>query len=94
MSDGKPAVTVYTLLRKLNKSRICSEVELQPETGRTHQIRIHMAYIGHPLIGDKVYGHNTDKMFLHAQKLELHLPNGENRIFKAPISNDFAKFIK
>lgn len=51
--DGKPAVTHFTVLERFDQFTL---VELQLETGRTHQIRVHMQYIGFPLAGDPVYG--------------------------------------
>ena len=53
---GEPAVTYYKILKKLNEHTL---VELKPVTGRTHQIRVHLSYIGHPIIGDKIYSKNA-----------------------------------
>jgi 23S rRNA-/tRNA-specific pseudouridylate synthase len=53
-----------------------------------------MAYIGHPIVGDKIYGRNGQPLLLHAQKLELTLPNGSRRIFSAPIPQRFKEFIQ
>ena len=68
------------------------------ETGRTHQIRVHMASIGHPILGDPVYGKRTlkdaaalglERQFLHARKLGLRLPStGEWREFVSPLPGD------
>jgi len=55
--DGKPSVTEY---RMLNNNGSCSVCEVIPRTGRTHQIRVHMAYIGHPLLGDFLYGERLE----------------------------------
>lgn len=54
---GEYAVTHYKVLKKLNKHSL---LELKPVTGRTHQIRVHLSYIGHPIIGDKIYSKNAD----------------------------------
>ncbi len=72
-----------------------SLVELKPLTGRTHQIRVHMAYIGHPLLGDSVYGPKTDSpMLLHAKQLTIKLPNGKTETFQAELPTAFEEFIK
>jgi len=69
-------------------------VEAYPETGRTHQIRVHFAWLGHPLVGDRVYGRRQptlpiDRHFLHATRLTLHLPSsGEERTFESPLPDD------
>lgn len=86
---GKTAQTVYKVT-KSNISQIRSLVELKPRTGRTHQLRVHMQYIGTPILGDVVYGvAAAERMFLHAYSLELALPNGERRIFTAPMPPEF-----
>lgn len=75
-SDGKPAITHYEVREKLNNS---AELIFRLETGRTHQIRVHMAAFGHPLINDPIYG-KTDRRFelpgqaLHAWRLAFRHP--------------------
>jgi 23S rRNA pseudouridine1911/1915/1917 synthase len=64
---GQPAATCYRVLRTTDRFAL---VELRPETGRTHQLRVHMAAIGCPLVGDKIYGGNED-VFLERQRGEL-----------------------
>ncbi|MCZ9872805.1 RNA pseudouridine synthase [Brachyspira hyodysenteriae] len=54
---GESAVTHYKVLKRLNEHTL---LELKPLTGRTHQIRVHLSYIGHPIIGDKIYSKNAD----------------------------------
>lgn len=94
-SDGKPAQTEYRVVEPfLKKGRRFSLVELKPLSGRTHQLRIHMAYIGYPVAGDPIYGHGGDQMLLHAEKLELALPNGKNQVFSVPPPKSFREFEK
>ena len=84
-AKGKPAVTRFHVLERFGNYTL---VELQLETGRTHQIRVHMAYIGHPVAGDEVYGpRKTLKghgQFLHARTLGFtHPKTGEVMEFTA-----------
>lgn len=87
-ADGKPAVTHYRVLQRFNHY---TYVECVLETGRTHQIRVHMASIGHPLLGDEVYGRRSDKykcegQCLHAMTLGFHHPRtGEYIEVNAPL---------
>ena len=87
VADGRSAVTHYRVLERYNGFSL---LELKLETGRTHQIRVHMAYIGHPVAGDPVYGPNKPKLGLSAQALhawQLHLVHprtGEAMTFCAP----------
>ena len=67
VEDGKRAVTHYEVLEEYNKGVTLIKCTL--ETGRTHQIRVHMASIGHPLVGDLVYGHNKQKIKIEGQAL-------------------------
>ena len=88
--NGKSAQTVYRVLAE-NDTR--SLVELKPTTGRTHQLRVHLAHLNTPILGDRVYGKSSDcRMMLHAQKLEITLPSGERKVFEAAIPDEFKKF--
>ena len=88
--NGKPAQTTYHVLAENN---IQSLVELKPTTGRTHQLRVHLAHLNTPILGDRVYGKSSDcRMMLHAQKLEITLPSGERKVFKAAVPDEFKKF--
>ena len=88
--NGKPAQTTYHVLAENN---IQSLVELKPTTGRTHQLRVHLAHLNAPILGDRVYGKSSDcRMMLHAQKLEITLPSGERKVFEAAIPDEFKKF--
>jgi 23S rRNA pseudouridine1911/1915/1917 synthase len=93
-SLGRPAQTEYNLLKTSSGKDISeSLVELKPTTGRTHQLRVHMAYIGHPIVGDNVYGHQNQHMMLHAYKLELTIPGGQRKVFSAPIPENFKELV-
>ncbi len=92
---GKSAKTECRVIENFKKGgQNFSLVELKPLTGRTHQIRVHMAYIGNPVVGDIVYGHDGREMLLHAKKLELNLPNGRPKTFTAPTPKVFEEFSK
>ena len=94
-SSGRPAQTKYTLLKKLNLlSNYYSLLELQPLTGRTHQLRVHLKYIGHPIVGDRVYGHTGDHLYLHAKCLEVTLPGGQPKVYEAPEPSYFLELAK
>ena len=74
VADGRPAKTRYRVVKYLPDYTL-AEVTL--ETGRTHQIRVHFAAIGHPVVGDRTYGRPSplvDRQFLHAHRLRFHLP--------------------
>lgn len=83
---GKPAVTSYHVLAEDKKNSL---VELQPRTGRTHQLRVHMQYLGTPILGDRVYGREADRLYLHAYSLEVTIPISDRRTFTAPVPADF-----
>jgi len=91
VEGGKPARTRYRVLEKLPSSSL---VELYLETGRTHQIRVHLAYLGHPLIGDSVYGRRSsvlDRQFLHAKHLGFaHPSSGQALDFRSDLPADLA----
>lgn len=82
--NGKPAKTHYKVVRPGEQYSL---VELKPETGRTHQLRVHMAKVGHPIVGDPLYGGGNygDQLFLHALSLEITIPGGERKTFVAPL---------
>lgn len=90
---GKFAQTYYEV-HKSNDSNE-SYVLLWPKTGRTHQLRIHMSYIGCPIIGDQLYdaAHSIKepRLYLHANKLKIKIPSGETREFISAIPEDFNK---
>jgi len=85
--DGKEAKTEYhTSVEYKDKSQLV----LHPLTGRTHQLRVHLQYMKHPIIGDELYGGApADRMYLHAHTLEITIPGGERKKFEAPIPEEF-----
>ena len=88
--NGKPAQTTYHVLVENDAQSL---VELKPTTGRTHQLRVHLAHLNAPILGDRVYGKSSDcRMMLHAQKLEITLPSGERKVFEAVVPDEFKKF--
>lgn len=90
-SNGKAAVTQY---RVLLAGHGYSSVELRPQTGRTHQLRVHLAHLGHPIVGDTLYGGQpADRLYLHAQSLELTLPNRQRQIFSVPLPDMFKELV-
>lgn len=95
--NGKPAVTHYRVLEELNGF---SYLECQLETGRTHQIRVHMASIGHPLLGDSVYGpakcpYSLQGQTLHAMTIGfVHPATGEYLEIEAPLPDYFNELLK
>ncbi len=90
--DGRRAVTHWHVLERFGTETL---LDVRLETGRTHQIRVHMAYIGHPLLGDTVYGRKKpekglDGQCLHAAQLKLiHPSTGEPMSFSAPLPDWF-----
>lgn len=90
--NGKPAITEYKVIDTGNG---LSLLELKPQTGRTHQLRVHLKHLGHPILGDSLYGgQKADRLYLHACKLEITLPNGERKIFSAKLPTRFRRTIK
>ena len=93
-SSGDTAITHYKVLDEKNN---ISVVQCILETGRTHQIRVHLSATGHPIIGDTLYGQVSsisDRQLLHAYKLEFIHPLTKNKVcYIAPIPNDFKQFI-
>ena len=84
VTRGREASTEYKVLRYIDDYTF---LEVRPKTGRTHQIRVHLAAIGFPIVGDAVYGGKSDllsRQFLHAAKLRFKLPStGKYREFES-----------
>lgn len=89
--NGKSAMTEYKTLEVIEKnSHIWSILELKPTTGRTHQLRVHLAHLKHPIVGDTFYkGHPAGRLYLHAKSLELTLPSRQRKVFSVPILPEF-----
>ncbi|MFA5400042.1 MAG: RluA family pseudouridine synthase [Dehalococcoidia bacterium] len=95
VTSGRAARTDYRVLRYLKS---CTLAEVRIRTGRTHQIRVHMSAIGHPVVGDKKYGRSSipaPRQFLHACCLEIRLPgSGQIRSFTCPLPADLEQVLK
>ena len=96
MDDGAPSVTHYEVLDHLNDHTL---VQLLLETGRTHQIRVHMSHIGHPVAGDTLYGGDDPDVIgrqaLHAARLSLIHPISKEPVeFEAPLPDDMKEAIR
>jgi len=87
-SNGKPSVTHYKVVQE---SETHSLIEMTPTTGRTHQLRVHLAEQGYPIVGDPLYGSGAfgDRLYLHALSLEITTPNRERQVFTAPLPPEF-----
>ena len=87
IDEGKPSITHFKVVERFEKYTL---IECELETGRTHQIRVHMKYINHPLVGDPVYGPrktlNANGQALHSKSIEFNHPiTGEHLYFETPI---------
>ncbi len=93
----RDAVTMYKVLRNADG---VSYIEVFPKTGRTHQIRVHMAAVGHPIIADQLYGSGRppvlgfERLALHALSLSLVHPSGKEMTFAAPLPADFEQAVQ
>lgn len=97
IEDGAPSVTHYTVLERFRAGY--SFVELALETGRTHQIRVHMSHIGYPIVSDHLYGETNPLLIprqaLHARKLALtHPVTGTPLTFEAPLPEDMEQLLE
>jgi 23S rRNA pseudouridine1911/1915/1917 synthase len=94
VAGGREAITKYRVREELAGGRYAL-LEVEPVTGRTHQIRVHMAATGHPVAGDAVYGRRSDivqRQFLHAWKLAFKMPVGERQVeFESPLPADLRR---
>ena len=97
VNNGREAITDFKVLERFNNYTLC---QFSLKTGRTHQIRVHSKYMGHPVVGDKEYGYknqkfNLDGQLLHAEKLEfIHPRTNEKVSFTSPLPDYFQKVLK
>jgi len=97
VSFSEQAKFARTLYRTLKRTKEFSLVELKPHTGRTHQLRVHLAFLGHPILGDKKYGKHNEfvRMALHAKSLGFtHPRTGKFIEFSSDIPAEFKVFIE
>ncbi|MGP0565832.1 MULTISPECIES: RluA family pseudouridine synthase [unclassified Nitrospina] len=95
---GRDAQTYYAVEKQFREYAL---VRAEPRTGRTHQIRVHLASIGHPILGDRLYGHlrgasvpRLDRQALHAHRLQVtHPQSGEGCDWTVPFPEDLAKWV-
>ena len=94
----RQAVTFFKTVEKFDEYSL---LEVYPQTGRKHQIRCHLAHIGHPIAGDKLYKFKDQKnpvglkrQFLHAKSIKIKLPNKEVKTFEAPLFEDLKEILK
>lgn len=92
--SGKECITHYTVEKRLNNMTL---VKLRLETGRTHQIRVHMKHIGHPVLGDTLYGTNSEligRQALHCYEMKFRQPlTGKEIVITCPLPEDMNKII-
>lgn len=88
-SKGKAAITDYDVLESNNG---LSLIWLQPRTGRTHQLRVHLQFLNTPILGDRIYGKEADRLYLHAYKLEITVAPEHRETFVAPVPDSFAAY--
>ena len=95
VEGGRQAITKYRVRKYLGE---CSFLEVSPETGRTHQIRVHLSAIGHPVVGDAVYGGKSphiNRQFVHAYLLGFHLPStGKYQRFTCRLPRDLRQALE
>ena len=91
-TKGKEAITQYKVIKEFKNYSL---LEVHPKTGRLHQIRAHLAHLGHPVVDDKKYGNKRlpilpglTRQFLHAKELKITLADGQKKVFSAPLPAD------
>lgn len=95
-ATGRPAITEYHLTAQYPGASL---LDVTIHTGRTHQIRAHFAHLGHPVVGDKVYGKvirssGLMRQFLHASSLTILLPSGKRQTFSAKLPQDLLSYLE
>jgi 23S rRNA pseudouridine1911/1915/1917 synthase len=97
---GREAISNYVVIEQFAETAL---VQVRIETGRTHQIRVHMTHLGHPIVGDAVYGRarktkvplRAERQMLHATQLEFTHPSTGKRLpFEAPLPNDMRRLLE
>lgn len=97
VQEGKEAITLYKAIKEYKKFTL---IEARPKTGRMHQIRVHLKWLGHPIVGDQKYGNfidcppNLKRQFLHAAYLKIKLPDGQTKEFNAPLPKDLNDILR
>jgi 23S rRNA pseudouridine1911/1915/1917 synthase len=97
LRSGRPAITRFRVIERFPNATL---LELSIETGRTHQIRVHLAFIGHPILGDQLYGRprqidfQLGRQFLHASALAFQLPDGARLKLEAPLPSDLQSVLE
>ncbi len=94
--NGRYSLSNFKVFKRLDGF---TYVEVYPKTGRTHQIRVHLAHIGHPIVGDDLYGKRARKLagrpLLHAHRISFtHPVNGEKVVVEAPVPEDMEAFVR
>ncbi len=100
--SGREAITHFTVVERFEDTTL---LDVQIETGRTHQIRVHLAFIGFPVVGDALYGNKVSariaerlgvqRQFLHASSLGIRVPSSnEHRTFDAPLPAEMAEVLE
>ena len=94
VSTGRPAITRYRVVTSYKRASL---VEVRPRTGRTHQIRVHLSSVGHPVVGDAVYGRTVpglSRQFLHAHRLAFVHPSSQEVVrFTAELPDDLRSYV-
>jgi 23S rRNA pseudouridine1911/1915/1917 synthase len=94
--NGRYSLSNFKVIKRLDGF---TYVEVYPKTGRTHQIRVHLAHIGHPIVGDDLYGRGARKLagrpLLHAHRISFtHPVLGEKVVVEAPVPEDMEAFVR
>jgi 23S rRNA pseudouridine1911/1915/1917 synthase len=93
-ANGKSAQTTYETVQSFKNYTL---LRFRPATGRTHQLRVHAAYLNCPIVGDRLYGKpnkQLGRMFLHAAELELTLPSRQRKIFSSPLAPELQSYLE
>lgn len=98
--ETRDAVTYYRVLKRLEINKVkCTYLEIHPKTGRTHQIRVHMKYLNHPVLCDDLYYEKgicpkpLKRLALHAHTIDLKLPNGKPLHVESALPAEFAQIL-